>query len=37
KKPAVYKIDQAKLDQWVKNGATLSDTVKSLVKKSKKT
>lgn len=30
------KIKQERIDYWVKNGAQLSATVKSLVKKSKK-
>ncbi|MBF0531821.1 MAG: 30S ribosomal protein S16 [Candidatus Omnitrophica bacterium] len=33
KKPADLKIDVAKVNQWIQKGATLSDTVKSLVKK----
>ena len=33
KKPAVVSIDQEKLNKWIKNGAIMSDTVKSLVKK----
>lgn len=36
KKPAGLSIDHDKLDKWVKNGAQMSDTVRSLVKKSKK-
>ena len=36
KKPAVISIDQAKLEKWVKSGAQMSDTVKSLVKKANK-
>ena len=35
KKPAVFQFDREKLDKWVKRGAQLSDTVKSLVKKTK--
>ncbi len=34
--PAIFKIDQEKLDKWLKNGAQMSDTVKSLVKKTPK-
>lgn len=30
KKPAEVKIDEAKAQEWLKNGAQLSDTVKSL-------
>ena len=33
KKPAVVSVDLAKLDQWVKKGAQMSDTVRSLVSK----
>ena len=36
KKPATFSINLEKLDKWVKNGARLSDTINSLVKKSKK-
>jgi small subunit ribosomal protein S16 len=36
KKPAQYKLDVAKIDKWVKNGARMTDTVKSLYLKSKK-
>ena len=36
KNPAVIRIDQEKLDKWVKSGAQMSDTVRSLVKQSKK-
>jgi small subunit ribosomal protein S16 len=36
KKPATYKIDVEKVNGWVAKGAQLSDTVKSLMKKSKK-
>ena len=31
--PAVIKIDEEKVKVWTANGATLSDTVKSLIKK----
>lgn len=36
KKPAVISIDHDKLEKWLKRGAQMSDTVKSLVAKSKK-
>jgi small subunit ribosomal protein S16 len=36
KKPAQYRIDLPKLEKWVKNGARMSDTVKSLYLKAKK-
>ena len=36
KDPAVFKIDEAKLEKWLACGAKMSDTVKSLVKKQKK-
>lgn len=32
KKPAVVSIDKEKLNKWLKQGAQMSDTVKSLVK-----
>ena len=35
KKPAAYSIDKEKINAWVAKGAQLSDTVKSLMKKSK--
>ncbi len=35
KKPAALSIDKAKLEKWVKQGAQMSDTVRSLVKKLK--
>ena len=35
KKPAVIHVDQEKLNKWVRQGAQMSDTVKSLVKKVK--
>jgi small subunit ribosomal protein S16 len=31
-----YKIDVARVDHWVKNGAQMSDTVRSIVKKARK-
>jgi len=34
-KEIVFKIDKAKYDSWLKKGAKPSDTVKSLVKKTK--
>ena len=36
KKPAVFKIDVAKVEAWIKKGAQLSDTVRSLLKKQQK-
>jgi len=36
KKPAVISINHQKLDKWLKNGARMSNTVKTLVKKTKK-
>ncbi|MBF0620030.1 MAG: 30S ribosomal protein S16 [Candidatus Omnitrophica bacterium] len=36
KKPAVYKLDTAKIEKWVKTGATMTDTVRSLYNKTKK-
>jgi len=36
KKPAEYRVDVEKIDQWIANGAQMSDTVRSLVKKSRK-
>ena len=36
KNPAVIHIDQEKLNKWVKSGAQMSDTVRSLLKKVKK-
>ncbi len=36
KKPASVSIDQEKLDKWIKKGARMSDTVRSLAKKLKK-
>ncbi len=32
KKPAVVSINKQKLNKWLKQGAQMSDTVKSLVK-----
>lgn len=36
KKPAAYKIDTAKVEKWVKNGAQMTDTVRTLYNKAKK-
>lgn len=36
RKPAAVSINHEKLDKWLKNGAQLSDTVKSLVKTTKR-
>ncbi len=36
KNPAIISVDQEKLDKWIKNGAQMSSTVKSLVKKADK-
>lgn len=33
KKPAVIVIDKEKLSKWIKKGAQMSETVRSLVKK----
>lgn len=36
KKPGTnYKIDVNRVDHWVKNGAQMSDTVRSIVKKAR--
>ncbi len=35
KKPAVFSINREKLDHWVKQGAQMSDTIRSLVAKQK--
>ena len=32
KKPAIVSVDQDKLAQWIKKGAQMSETVRSLVK-----
>ena len=37
KKPASLHVDHAKLDKWLQKGAQMSDTVRTLVKKHKKT
>ena len=36
KKPATISVNREKLQQWVGKGAQMSDTVKSLLNKSKK-
>jgi small subunit ribosomal protein S16 len=36
KKPAVYKLDVAKVEAWIKKGALMTDTVRSLYNKTKK-
>lgn len=36
KQPAEIVIHQDKLDKWIKKGASMTDTVKSIVKKAKK-
>jgi len=33
KNPAVISVDSQKLEKWIKNGAQMSDTVRTLVKK----
>ena len=35
KNPAVISVNKEKLDKWVKQGAQMTDTVRSLVKKVK--
>ena len=35
KKPAVISVNKEKVSQWVSKGAILSDTVRSLISKSK--
>ncbi len=35
KKPAVVSVNKEKLNEWVKKGAQMSDTVRSLLSKSK--
>ena len=37
KDPAVVSLNEEKLDKWLKRGAQMSDTVRSLVKKQQKT
>jgi small subunit ribosomal protein S16 len=36
KKPAAYKLDVARVDAWLKKGAQMTDTVRSLYNKTKK-
>ena len=36
KNPEVFSIDKEKLDKWLKNGAIMSDTIRTLVKKNDK-
>ncbi len=36
KKPAVYKLDISKIEKWLKNGAQMSDTVRTLYNKTKR-
>ena len=36
KKPAVISVNREKLNSWLKKGARMTDTVKSLVKKTAK-
>ena len=35
KKPAAFSLDKAKVEAWVAKGAQMSDTVRSLMNKSK--
>ena len=35
KKPAALSVNKVKLEKWIKQGAQMSDTVRSLVKKLK--
>ena len=35
KKPAAFSINKEKVNEWVSKGAQLSDTVRSLMKKTK--
>ena len=35
KKPASFKLDKAKVEAWVAKGAQMSNTVRSLMKKTK--
>lgn len=37
KKPASFSVNMEKLESWIKKGAQMSDTVRTLVKKFKKT
>src|SRR5512138_2278102 len=36
RKPATLQIDLAKIDQWLGNGAAMSETVESLVRKARR-
>jgi small subunit ribosomal protein S16 len=36
KKPAVYKLNMAGIEAWVKKGAQMTDTVRTLYNKTKK-
>ncbi len=36
KKPGVVSVNHEKLEKWIKKGAQMSDTVRSLAKKDKK-
>ena len=36
KQPAVISVNHEKLDKWIQRGARMTDTVKSLVKKTAK-
>ncbi len=36
KKPAAYKLDAARVEAWVKKGAQMTDTVRSLYNKTKR-
>ena len=36
-KEGTFKINEDKLNQWLAKGAQMSDTIRSLIKKSKKT
>lgn len=37
KEPAIMKVDNARVDFWIKNGAKPSETVKTILNKAKKT
>jgi small subunit ribosomal protein S16 len=34
--PVEFRVDNARLDHWVKSGARLSDTIRELVKKAER-
>ena len=36
RKPALLSVNHEKLEKWLKNGAKMSDTVSSLVRRAKK-